>query len=130
MYSSEIIENLPKRPLSNYDILKCVDRLKIPYFRGVFMRDALPLKIKENESAIVNLDSIKGEGTHWVCYFKEGFHVQYFDSFGNLKPPIELQKYFNSGAHRTLVRYNYFPRQQGNTVNCGHLCLDFLAVRR
>lgn len=130
MYSSEIIEKLPRKPLSNFEILKCANRLKLPYFRGVFMRDTLPQKINENESAIVNLDSINGYGTHWVCYFKEGFDVEYFDSFGNLKPPIELQKYFNSGAYRASIRYNYFPKQKGNTVNCGHLCLDFLSVRK
>lgn len=94
------------------------------------MRDTLPEQIKENESGIVNLDSIRGDGTHWVCYYKEGFHIEYFDSFGNLKPPIELQNYFNSGPHSVSVRYNYFPKQKGFTVNCGHLCLDFLLVRK
>lgn len=130
MYSSEVIERLPNKPLSNFDILKCASLLKLPFFRGVFMRDTLPEKINENESAVVNLDGIKGDGTHWVCYFKEGFDVEYFDSFGNLKPPIELQKYFNSGSHRVTIRYNYFPKQEYDSVNCGHLCLDFLAVRR
>lgn len=90
------------------------------------MRDLLPRKIYENECGIVNLDSSRGEGTHWVCYKKKGFIVQYFDSFGNLRPPVELQRYFNSGGYYTEVSYNYFPLQKENEVNCGHLCLDFL----
>ena len=31
------------------------------------MKDTLPLKIQKNETGIVNLDSIRGPGTHWVC---------------------------------------------------------------
>jgi hypothetical protein len=91
------------------------------------MRDSLPPKIRENESGIVNLDSVSGKGTHWVCYRKQGLIVQYFDSFGNLRPPIELQRYFNSGPYYTQINYNYFPIQREDQVNCGHLCLDFLA---
>ena len=34
------------KALTNVDILKYVEILKIPNFRGVFMRDELPKKIK------------------------------------------------------------------------------------
>lgn len=102
--------------------------LKIPNFRGVFMRDLLPYKINEYETGVVNLDGKNGKGTHWVCYVKHGLQIQYFDSFGNLQPPVELHRYFNSGPYYTEIRYNYFPIQQENDVNCGHLCLDFLAT--
>ena len=34
------------------------------------MRDTLPNKIKEHECGIVNLDSVRGPGTHYGCYFK------------------------------------------------------------
>jgi len=94
------------------------------------MRDGLPTKINGRETGIVNLDTIRGNGTHWVAYLKHGFDVEYFDSFGNLRPPIELQQYFDSGPYTTNVVYNFFPKQKNNTVNCGHLCLDFLATRK
>lgn len=123
-----MIRSLPNRPLTNIDIIKCVNELNIPYFRGVFMRDVLPLKINENECGVVNLDSVLGRGTHWVCYNKRGYLVEYFDSFGNLCPPLELQNYFNS-VYKVIIKYNYFPKQKENTINCGHLCLDFLAKR-
>lgn len=118
---------MPNRALSNKDIIRWALLLKIPNFRGVFMRDLLPFKIKEIETGVVNLDGNSGKGTHWVCYTKNGPRVQYFDSFGNLKPPVELQRYFNSGPYQTEVSYNYFPLQTEDEVNCGHLCLDFLA---
>lgn len=56
------------------------------------MRDVLPRRPRKNESAIVNLDSIKcSSSTHWVCYKKRGDKVCYFDSFVNMRPPIEMK---------------------------------------
>lgn len=86
------------------------------------MRNTLPRKPKKNETAIVNLDSTRGRGTHWVCYKKYGNTVQYFDSFGDLRPPLEMMEYFKGCA----VIYNYDRKQKLNTVVCGHLCLEFL----
>lgn len=89
----------------------------------MFSRDNLPNHFKYQESAIVNLDSENGIGSHWVAYKKIGGKVYYFDSFGNLPPPIELQKYFKGCS----IEYNYIKHQSYNTLNCGHLCLYFLS---
>lgn len=75
-----------------------------------------------NESAIANLDSSKGLGTHWVAYRKRGRKVQYYDSFGDLIPPNELLRYFSGNS----VEYNFETDQKFNTNVCGHLCLKFL----
>jgi hypothetical protein len=123
----EVIGRIPNRPLTNGDISKYAEILGIPYFRGVFMRDFLPSTIMLNESAVVNLDSIRGPGTHWVCYVKKGNLIKYFDSFGNLRPPLELEKYFHSASQTPSITYNYFAKQKESAVNCGHLCLSFLA---
>jgi len=93
---------------------------------GVFSRDKLPIRPKRKESAIVNLDIENGTGTHWVAYKKIGNRVDYYDSFGNLPPPLELEIYF-AGCE---VKYNYERRQKYNTTNCGHLCLTFLTCTR
>lgn len=88
------------------------------------MRDKLPKRPLTNETAIVNLDNETGPGTHWVCYIKRGNNVQYFDSFGNLRPPKELLDYFGKEAR---VFYNYNTYQSFDSVVCGHLCILFLA---
>lgn len=98
--------------------------MKLPFFRGVFMKDALPKQIMKNETGIVNLDNSDGAGTHWVCYKKLGDTIYYFDSFGNIPPPKELGDYFAT-ANRVLYNHERFQRK--NTVICGHLCLEFLA---
>lgn len=113
------------RALSNFDLLKYVKLLKIPYFRGVFMRDNLPTKIRNNECAIINLDDLNGSGTHWTCYLKRESLVHYFDPFGNLRPCREFIKYFNSNGTCKII-YNHDSYQTYNTVICGHLCLQFL----
>lgn len=97
--------------------------LKIPHFRGVFMRNNLPSTgVFENESAIINLDDKNGLGTHWTCYKKIGNNVWYFDSMGNMKPPKELFNYLKVDE----IFYNHERYQHFNTFICGHLCLKFL----
>ncbi|ORP56308.1 hypothetical protein [Vibrio cholerae] len=89
------------------------------------MRNDLPKKIWKNETAIVNLDDVNGIGTHWVCYKKIMDSVFYFDSFGNLPPPIELKTYFGKSPR---IYFNYDRKQKEDTSVCGHLCLEFLAT--
>lgn len=64
------------------------------------MRDALPRRARTNESGIVNLDDDAGPGTHWVAYAKKGDRAIYFDSFGNLRPPREIERYL---GHTTTI---------------------------
>lgn len=88
------------------------------------MRNALPASgPRSRESAIVNLDDETGRGTHWVAYRKNGKDVVYFDSFGDLQPPLDLMLYLNVEK----VKYNHERYQKFNTFNCGHLCLQFLS---
>lgn len=79
----------------------------IPNFRGVFMRTNLPRSVLHNESGIINLDNARGHGTHWVAYVKRGDYIQYFDSFGNLRPPLEVIQYFGEGS---IINYNHINR--------------------
>lgn len=85
------------------------------------MRDRLPKRPRKRECAIVNLDNSAGPGTHWVAYYKKNDYIEYFDSFGNLQPPLEIINYLGFN-----IRYNHTAYQNYNSVNCGHLCLKFL----
>lgn len=114
---------LPNRALYDSELVNYVKKLKIPHFRGVFMRDALPLKPKVNECAIVNLDISKNSGTHWVAYIKRKNYINYFDSFGALKPPKELVNYLGKNIK---IFYNNNKYQNYDQSNCGHLCIEFL----
>jgi len=115
---------MPTGVTTNIQLDQLARRMHILYFRGVFMRNALPISgIRRNESGIVNLDNATGPGTHWVAYAKRDNHVIYFDSFGNLRPPKELVRYF---GNVTKIEYNRTSYQTYNQSICGQLCLQFL----
>lgn len=84
------------------------------------MRNCLPARPLNVECGVINLDSDENPGTHWVAYVKDNTYVEYFDSYGNLKPPIEFVRYI-----KCKINYNY-NRFQYKTYNCGHHCLNFL----
>ena len=77
-----------------------------------------------NESGIVNLDDATGPGTHWVAYAKRNNRVVYFDSFGNLRSPKELVRYFGNGA--MMIEYNRTSYQTYDQSFCGQMYLRFL----
>ena len=47
------------------------------------------------ECGIMNFNTSKQEGSHWVCYSIDKHKCIYFDSFGQVTP-IELQKYLKT----------------------------------
>lgn len=85
------------------------------------MRDQLPKSPLKKECGIINLDSSENNVSHWVAYVKFNDYIEYFDSYGNLKPPEEFIKYMGS-----IINYNYNNIQGNHPYNCGHLCLKFL----
>lgn len=115
------VENvtLPYKPLTNVEIIEASANMKIPNFRGVYLRDTLPKSPKTNECGILNLDSSDGTGTHWTCWFKHNNQKFYFDSYG-LQPPNELVRYLKSP-----VKYSTEQLQKSG-VWCGHICLYVL----
>lgn len=67
----------------------------------------LPNKIKKQERGIVNMVSYVNLGTHWVAFLKHSEDVVYFDSDGNLSPPIEKIRYFQSDGSIINITYIY-----------------------
>ena len=115
--------------LSNFDIIELVQHLKIPDFRGVFMRDTLPNNPQEKECGVLNLNKSSESGSHWVAFYKDGDKRIYFDSFGQVVP-LELQKYLKTSKEfsedKPVIQRNTDIVQKENETNCGHLCLYVL----
>ena len=68
--------------LTNFDLISYIDQLKVPYFRGVFMRDELPNRKHIIECGIMNLNTSDQIGSHWLCFVRNKKDRIYFDSFG------------------------------------------------
>lgn len=115
--------------LNNFDIDKIMKNDK--NFRGVFMKDTLPLQINKNESSIINLDTIKGPGTHWVLVYNtqnDPYYVYYIDSYG-LSPLKEISDYLKS-SHKK-IRYNTSQIQGLFDTYCGYFaCLIALELNK
>ena len=61
---------IPFRPLSQYALISFVKKLKIPDFRGIYIRDTLPDIPLNIECGILNLDLNDGNGNHWTSWYK------------------------------------------------------------
>lgn len=105
--------------LSNFDIEKLSDRLKLPIV-GVFSKNELP-ELHEVGSYYINLqNSDDGNGTHWTFakIFDDGCSI-YFDSFG-LGQPKEVSRFLEDFRP---VFCNNRQIQDINTTQCGYYCL-------
>ena len=70
---------MPPHPLTNFEIQRCYENE--PRFNGVYSRNNLPKKIKD-EAYVINLDEYEDVGTHWIALFCNKSEIVYFDSFG------------------------------------------------
>ena len=110
-------------PLSNFDLLKWVEFLKIKNFKGIFSRDSKD-HLHRTGSCIINLDDEIGNGTHWVATDIKGKNVFYFDSFAQ-PPPIEFVHYAKRIGKEIFFNSGH-PIQELQSVRCGYYCLYFL----
>lgn len=102
-----------------------IERLmrKEKQFKGVFPSDKI--KLKEG-GAIVNTDSSKEPGSHWIGLYARGEILEYFDSYGlgPLMPDIiKFTKKFKQ------VIFNSVQVQDIESTLCGEYCIFFLKKR-
>jgi hypothetical protein len=122
--------NIKQATTTNFDLINYAKQLKIKYFRGYFMNDELPKRMKVNECGIVNLQNSDQPGSHHVCYYngstKHRKDIYYFDPFG-LEPTNEMLKYLKSSpTNKARVIMSTFKIQKFNTEICGALCIYVL----
>ena len=91
-----------------------------PRFNGVYSRDNLPNKIKD-EGYVINLDEYSDVGTHWVALYVKNNSVTYFNSFGVEHSPKE-NKIFIKNKNKT----NIFRIQPYDSIMCAYFCIGFI----
>ena len=108
--------------LSNFDIIRICEKLKLGNFKGCFMRDEIRNldAVSNDECFIMNFDDSSSSETHWIAVNIVRGTTYYFDLFG-LPPTVEIKEYCKEPRF-----YNSFEFQKPNEVICGHLCLYFL----
>ena len=96
-------------------------------FNGVYPIDKLPKIPFKPAALIINLDTSKQPGSHWVClYFDKKAGCEYFDSYGRT-PSKKLINYMRKYA--TKIKYSKKCVQQLLTATCGQYCVYYLTWR-
>ena len=121
--------SVPDKPLTNIELVRYARLLKIPDFRGVFMRDTLPQYPLNVEFGIANFNTSNQPGSNWVCYYRNKNERIYFDSYGQITP-VEIQRYLKTGSEydrgKEVIQRNTDIVQAASTSVCCHLCLIVL----
>ena len=105
---------------TNFDLIEIAKKLKLKYFKGVFMKDQIIDNkdlLKDNCSFILNFEDSSKQGSHWTLFYKKGNEKIFYDSYGT-HVPIEIQKLFGSN-----ILYTNFQTQKFNSDICGEMCL-------
>ena len=105
---------IPPPPLTNFEVQKYYQNE--PILNGVYYRDNLPYKIKD-EAYIINLDEYSDIGTHWITLYSNNYNnVTYFDTFGVEHIPKEIKNIIE----RYIIGKIIFKIQAYDSVMCGY----------
>lgn len=93
-------------------------------FKGVYPSDKIPKLNDLSPYAILNLDTSKESGSHWVAIAKHGNITYLYDSFGRRDTQIipNLQ-YSGNGRIQNTDRD---VEQKINEMDCGARCIAWL----
>ena len=101
--------------------------MKIENYLGFFSRDNIDFRrlvLYETASTIINLDSEKGPGTHWVALKKVGNVLFWMDSAGG----FPLQEIVDAPELKNMRKFSLTGRIQGKSTTCGFYALMFLKL--
>ena len=110
---------IQSHPLTNLDMQKYYKNdLK---FNGVYSRDNLPNKIKD-EVNVINLDEYSDIVTHWITVYGLNKNVIYFHILGVEYILKEIKKLIE----RSIVVANIFRKPAYNSIISEYFCIRFI----
>ncbi len=124
-----LVKKLGNKALSDTEIRKKVNGLKIPKFSGVYLQNSvLP---EGNCCYIINQDVVGGSGIHWLSVVQQNKTCYVYDSFGR-------------GAGRVIPKFHHIMVGRGykikntdlkdtdqhgdRSVTCGHRAISALMI--
>lgn len=113
--------------MDSLDIYKALSK-SVKHFKGVFPLDKLPSSFSLPAIFVINLDTHKQPGSHWIAIsITDSGHGEYFDSYGI--PPLKHKLIFFLRMHTIHWKYNKI-RLQGSISNvCGQYCCVYALCR-
>ncbi len=95
-------------------------------FKGVFPSDKIPRLNDLSPYCILNLDSSKQGGSHWVALAKKDGGAVLYDSFGRDNKKIIPSLQFSGNGR--IIDTDKDAEQKILETNCGARCLAFLSI--
>jgi len=95
-------------------------------FKGVFPSDKIPKLNDLSPYCVLNLDSSKEPGSHWVALAKNGEVSILYDSFGRHNNEIIPDLKFSGNGR--IVDTDRDAEQKILETNCGARCLAWLCI--
>ena len=102
---------------------------KIPGFIGAFPFNELPQRPDEDFSVVINTDSDRDPGAHWVALVKKDAHFYFFDSYGREVNDELFTDQFKTavfGYIKGQYTWNSYWFQQLTSNACGYYCVYFI----
>lgn len=120
---NRLIRKLGRNALSNHQLNEiCKD---MPKYRGCFMQDEL--KEYKNGYYILNTDTKKNTGIHWISVYTTPKTAYIFDSYGRDTHKITpILKKTIEASGRKIIESDKDQDQKGYSQLCGHLCVSWL----
>ena len=95
-------------------------------FKGVYPSDKIPKLNDLSPYCILNLDSSKEPGSHWVSLAKNGKDSILYDSFGRRNTEIIPDLKFSGNGR--IIDTDRDSEQKIQETNCGARCLAWLWI--
>jgi len=105
------------KSLSNIQLAELIEKFNLP-LNQIIMRDEAK-EINKDGFYIINLDTSKGEGTHWTSLYYHPLKSYYFDSFGFV-PPYDIEDFIMP------YEYNNKDIQNYDSEACGWYAIAFI----
>lgn len=123
-YKKELIKKLGRKALWNNDIDKVCSELFGKQFVGCFPQDKIHMK---SGFQVLNVDTSKEKGSHWVAIFITSRTCYVYDSFA--RPTPKLLKHLTKKLNEKKIKFKDSDRsdaeQRGGEI-CGQLCVAWL----
>jgi hypothetical protein len=129
-YTKQIVSQLGNGVTYTTQLSSMCNHLFKNKYKGTFSSDTLPKLSKSKPYAIVNVDTSKQPGSHWIacCHTTSktgsGSKMLIYDSFGR-KTKSLMSNVFKK--YKTIDS-DHDVEQKDSEQNCGSRCISFLMV--
>jgi len=129
IFAKNLVSKMGSAVTDNHQLDKVAYTLLGKRFKGTYAQDKLP--VNKSGYYIMNVDTSKKSGTHWVAVLSTPKTIYVFDSFGRKSKNLLKVLYDNAkSVNKKVVDADYDIDQHPSTNICGPLSIAFLLTAK